>query len=410
MKRQFQRLFALVLLFAASVATYAETGTMERFGAKMKYTFSGGMVTAKSDPIISNVLNDYMTVLIDGEIRRGDIFKAGFQRLAGPTKFPKVTVGYTIYDENGKKIADNSDEGKGSASISLKVPENAKEICVSMFYNAIRTKFACELKWKVVDFYSKEDAGEPLNYSAQGKLKHPDRPGTMNFFVGGGILRKDDKSSQYRSVDMRVAPGTTIEGTFIGNPQNFSGNGKPEVVMTFTVYGKGKDGNHTLLVCDKIRDSKEVKKTYTIPKGTTSVKMAVSYIGTHCDVEWEVLDEAEGLYPSQQNKLFNWDDIAPDNFCPRCKKPASSLTLSDGAYIGCSTEATKHFRVATINRPIYAGDGIIARSDVDVRLGSEKVFTIKAGSKVLFVGMVNGKPRFRVVKGKIEGGNMHKVR
>lgn len=58
-----------MLLFAASATTFAETGTMERFGSKMKYTFSGGVVTSKSKATISGTLRDDMTVLIKGEVK-----------------------------------------------------------------------------------------------------------------------------------------------------------------------------------------------------------------------------------------------------------------------------------------------------------------------------------------------------
>lgn len=58
-----------------------------------------------------------------------------------------------------------------------------------------------------------------------------------------------------------------------------------------------------------------------------------------------------------------------------------------------------------VNRPIYAGDGIVTDeySFAVIRWGTEgKTATIKPNSKVLFEGMVNGKARWRIIRGKIE--------
>ena len=84
-----KKLLLMLAVLAMNMTAAAESGTMERFGSKMSYTISGGIVTNKSKAMISGVLRDDMTVLVKGEIKAGSALVLAWRPLTGKSSPPK---------------------------------------------------------------------------------------------------------------------------------------------------------------------------------------------------------------------------------------------------------------------------------------------------------------------------------
>lgn len=388
-----------MLLFAASATTFAETGTMERFGSKMKYTFSGGVVTSKSKATISGTLRDDMTVLIKGEVKAGATLTLGCQRVAGPNNSKKVCVEYFIETTDGKKQPVNKKESVGSASVSFKVPANAKKIYAFMTYNAVRTKFKTEMEWKVVKEMttSTSNSGETFNSSFQNN-----QGVKVSYTVTGAKLVSGASGAD--RIIMTAQPGATLRVS----AKTVSGDGG-KLNMSCSATDESGRSLHK----EELKQKTSASLSYSIPSTAKQVEVSMDHNHMpYCSIIIRVVESQTTTSTSttQPPRKFQWNDVADDEACPNCKKPAGPITFekiggNGNVVVGCTKLATKKFKKATVNRPIYVNDGIVTDeySFAVVRWGTEgKKATIKPNSKVLFVGMVNGNARWRIIYGKIE--------
>lgn len=389
----------IAVLLSATLTMYAETGTMERFGSKMRYTFTGGVVTSKSKATISGTLRDDMTVLIKGEVKPGASLTFGCERMAGPANSKKVSVEYFIQTTDGKKQPAKKKEADGSVGLKLNVPKNAKKIFAFLTYNAVRTKFKAEIEWQVGNGTT---ATSPSNSETFSSSFRNNRGVKVSYTVTGAKLISG--VSGIDRIYMKAQPGATVR------------------VSANTVSGEGGKLNMSCSATDEsgrslhkeeLKQKTSASLSYTIPRNATEVSFYMNHnFMPYCSVTIRVLENQTTTSSSttQPSKKFNWRDVADDEKCPTCKKPAGPLTFekiggNGNVVVGCSTLATKKFKKAMVNRPIYAGDGIVTDeySFAVVRWGNEgKTATIKPNSKVLFEGMVNEKARWRIIYGKIE--------
>ena len=389
----------MAVLLSVTLMISAETGTMERFGSKMKYTFSGGVVTSKSKATISGTLRDDMTVLIKGEVKTGATLTLGCQRVAGPNNSKKVSVEYFIETTDGKKLPVNKKEAVGSASVSLKVPANAKKIYAYLTYNAVRTKFKAEMEWKVGNgtTATSPTSGETFSNSFQNN-----QGVKVSYTITGASLVSG--ASSIDRIFMSAQPGATIRAS----AKTVSGDGG-KLNMSCSATDESGRSLHK----EELKQKTSASLSYSIPRNAKRVDINMNHnLMPYCSVIINVVESQTTTSTSttQPPKKFNWNDVAEDGVCPTCKKPAGAITFekiggNGNVVVGCSKLATKKFKKAMVNRPIYAGDGIVTDeySFAVVRWGTEgKTATIKPNSKVLFEGMVNGKARWRIIYGKIE--------
>lgn len=397
MKARLFSLFALMLLLATSVTATAETGTMERFGAKMRYTFTGAVVTNKEKAVISGVLRDEMTVLIKGVVKPGSTITLVSERMAGPDNCKKVCLEYFIETTDGKKLPVNKKEKEGSVGAAVKVPTNAKKIYAFLTYNAIRTKFTAEIELQVGNgATASSNSGETFSSSFQNN-----RGVKVSYTITGAKLVSGASGAD--RIIMTAQPGATVR------------------VSANTVQGDGGKLNMSCSATDESDRSlhnEELKQktsgslSYNIPRSAKQVNISMNHnYMPSCSVIIRVVEgtSTASNTPTQAPKKFSWRDVAEDEKCPTCKQQAGPLTfekiVGNGVVIGCSKLATKDFKKAMVNRPIYAGDGIVTDeySHAIISWGTDgKKATIQPNSKVYFEGMVNGKARWRILYGKIE--------
>lgn len=446
MTKTITRIWMLIALLLCSVSMNAQTGTMERWGAKMKYTLSGGVVTKKEKPYIGSLLNRDMLVAIEGEVKEGATFSASCTKVAGPKNKPKhywmdgekeeLEMEFYCKDSQGKDMKllnvreKNAD---GTKSVSFTVPQGAKMISVDMKYNTQRTIFHVETEWKVVKETSEPRAvAEGGAKAASGKVQKKDKSDKrstsyLSYTVRGGKVteHRAEYNSMVHFVDLDVTEGTTVSAAFNGHNGGDYDTQKYPMTLVLLATGRDEKGNYVEKAYEKLSNPTGITKSYTIPKGVSTVKMKASFLGYECDVTWDV--ESGGTTQktttsTTTNTGFKWDDVASDNFCATCKKQASLYTFlstdATGAQvvggsgrIGCSQLSTKRFGQCCLNTPIYPGDGIYSL-DHELIIGTEdniNMLRVEENSKILFVGKVDGRDRWRVLKGKLIGENLVKV-
>lgn len=444
MKKTYTKFWlTLIVLLLCATTVSAETGTLERWGSKMKYTLTGGVVTQKDKPYIGGVRADIMTVNIEGEVKEGATFTASCTKVAGPkTLAPhywlkdvkeEIEMEFYCVDSKGKEIALQNLKEKnttGSKSVSFTVPVGAKTISVDMKYNTFRTQFRVATEWTVVKETSQpkvvaESGGQAASGKVQNKNNDKRATSYLSYTVRGGTVtdHDDEKNTVIHLVDFDVKPGTTVSGAFNGHNGGDYDTQKYPMTLVLTAMGRDEKGNYVEKAYEKLSNPTGITKNYTIPKGVSRVKMIASFLGYECRVTWDVVSDGDDnkstTTTTTTHTNFNWDDVAPDNFCPTCNKAASLFTfLVNGTIagggpgrIGCSQLPVKRFKDCALNTPICIGDGIIA-TDEELIIGTEdniNMLRVEKNSRVLYVGKVNGRDRWRVIKGRLIGENLVQV-
>ena len=408
----------LALLMVSTVCAKAETGTIERWGSKMKYSFSDGVITKKRSNYISGVLRDEITTYLWGEMKAGATITVSCSKVAGPDKYKKVSVSYFFEDSNGKMIGkENTKEEEGTATTSFKIPENAKTVHVVYDYFTLRTKFHCITEWKVTkgtvtqtqtnsnvrtisDTYSNKNTGVKVSYSIYGAEP----------IMSGGV---------HRAI-MKAYPGSTVKVT----AQTVSGeNGK----LRGTCYAKSvkSDGTEKEEYNKVEKDQSSVSMSYTIPHGVTEVDFTVMHNWVEvCNVVIRVTEKESSSSSSSTTTTkttsdankFNLNDVAIDNKCEHCKKPYSNWVFNTGGKgdwgagsysgcVGCKTIALEKYDVAIANRPIYENDGIYTKGGMEAQIydsyNEDNYITLEENTRILYVGKVDGKDRFSLIKGTV---------
>lgn len=394
-----KKLLLMLAVLAMNMTAAAESGTMERFGSKMSYTISGGIVTNKSKAMISGVLRDDMTVLVKGEIKSGSALVLACQRKEGPNNSKTVGVEYFIETTDGKKQPAKKKEAEGSVGAAIKIPSNAKKIYAYLTYNTARTKFKVETEWKVTDgaTATSSNRGETFSSSFQNN-----RGVKVSYTVTGAKIVSGASGAD--RIIMTAQPGATVRVS----ANTVSGDGS-KLNMSCSATDESGRSLHE----EELKNKTSAMLNYNIPRQAKQVNISMNHnIMPSCSIIIRVVEgkTTTSDATTQPPKQFNWRDVADDNVCPVCKKPASPLTFekiggNGNVVIGCTKQPSKKFEKARVNRPIYPGDGIITDeySFAVISWGTDGVrVTIKPNTKVLFEGMVNGKARWRTIYGKVE--------
>lgn len=446
MKSTFDKLTLVLLLLVIVAALPAQAdsykGTMTRLGTKLEYSFSGGVVNDKK--LIGKGSTD-MNVYYYGEVEAGSTVSATFKKLADNGKLEQDVKVEIIAYTNGGGIKNLKDgKGKASATASAKVPDNAKEITISMTFTGRMGRYSCIVSWNVVKNASTKSGNkqsssvgnsEPLSKTItndNGKFKYTFSGGQLNKKVNGAY---------------EVSPGTTI--SMAGNilslsdklkngTVKISSNRSTKYSYVTRIYLKDYKGN-------VIKDEESPSSgslSYTIPnnmKGEISGYISFNqtqesnFFGKSevplytVGLTWNVVNksnktnktETKQEKKSTTNKSFNWDDVASDDRCHFCNGQFSyyyiGYSLQGSVIDYCNSNPKKSQRRLTDGLdPIYYNDFINTGSDSEVILDykdERSVLMIKENSLVHLVKRnANGNDRWDVHKGCIVGkGLKHKT-
>lgn len=427
----FHFVLALALL-ALTQNAQAESykGTMERHDVKMEYSFSGGTVTNKQEPMLGGAPICYMTTFIEGECAPGATLTASCKKLVGLPKNKEVKITFVTTTKDGKVLPAQTKKGNNSVSISYTVPSNAQKVQVEMSYFSHRVGLNSVVEWKVTGGASSSSVKKTLpvaQYSARqdgdtfkGTLSRQDQK--IEFSIEGiTVVREDDPTfsgndpkngNYFQHYKAIVRSGKTIKV----NCKQLKGNQVPGILIEFDYYDKPsfKGG---LMVDNSMRTSREKTKSSTVQE-KKSGEVSISYLGDTGD--WIVLSwyldingsiHEPSVSPSSSSsgpRSFNFDDKAPDENCPTCKKGYSHYefgSVTGKALMGCRDKKS-NFQKASALYPLYYHDYIQTYDYTKVRLNQadeEDVLSIMENSLVGVENMGNGKDRWTVYKGKMMG-------
>ena len=163
MKRINGLFLTLVLLMVAQgIKAESYTGTLERHGAKMEYSFSGEFkIQEKTDAQSGGRLPTIFGTTITGEVKVGSTLNLSCKKLSTSEKWKKVSINIQGYTTAGKgsKIAHYVGEG-GSVTKAFTVPVNGPidygpaaeltELFITFSYQNKDNEVRAELNLKVV--------------------------------------------------------------------------------------------------------------------------------------------------------------------------------------------------------------------------------------------------------------------
>ncbi len=155
-------LILVLLMVAQGIKAESYTGTLERHGAKMEYSFSGEFkIQEKTDAQSGGRLPTIFGTTITGEVKVGSTLNLSCKKLSTSEKWKKVSINIQGYTTAGKgsKIAHYVGEG-GSVTKAFTVPVNGPidygpaaeltELFITFSYQNKDNEVRAELNLKVV--------------------------------------------------------------------------------------------------------------------------------------------------------------------------------------------------------------------------------------------------------------------
>ena len=109
-------------MVAQGIKAESYTGTMQRHGVKMEYSFSGGKVTKKDEPVIGGAPYAEMLVNIEGEVKSGTTVTASCKKMQGLATFKEVTISTLIHTDDGQIKEDVKKDSRLYPYIEKAVP------------------------------------------------------------------------------------------------------------------------------------------------------------------------------------------------------------------------------------------------------------------------------------------------
>ena len=127
MKQSISHLLAalVLLLWTTSAGAESYTGTLERHGAKIEYSFSGECkVTDKTKAEYGGLYPTTVGTSIDGEVKVGSTLNLSCKKLKGSEKWKTLKIAITVGTINNNFINyDKIESDNGVASKSITVPD-----------------------------------------------------------------------------------------------------------------------------------------------------------------------------------------------------------------------------------------------------------------------------------------------
>ena len=440
--RRFYGLFLTLalLLWAAGAAAESYTGTMQRHGVKMEYSFSGGKVTKKDEPVIGGAPYAEMLVNIEGEVKSGTTVTASCKKMQGLATFKEVTISTLIHTDDGQ-IKEDVKKGDGSCSVSVSVPGNATKVSIFMSYRSWRTKLTSEVTWNVVKENTttpgRPDESTSVNPANTYRDQATSEGHTMKYSIAGGTVLKKEKANiihdewghdnYHQQLKGIVKPGANVSVEL----SKVKGEGTPRLGIVFDYLKKGQLPNMAGILYNT-EQTTSTSKSFRVPSDAEYIEIFIHYQVPHkgadsdinIHVKLYVGDRmADYEYSSSTPSTpvntntpgnFKWNDIAPDENCPVCKKPYSGYDVLhvNGSVGQRCKDGHGNFASMSALDPYYFYDYIITKSDGEVTLfygDQENTVTVKPNSTVICAPLANGNSRWYVHKGSIVGQHLKHV-
>lgn len=429
-----------LLLWAAGAAAESYTGTMQRHGVKMEYSFSGGKVTKKDEPVIGGAPYAEMLVNIEGEVKSGTTVTASCKKMQGLATFKEVTISTLIHTDDGQ-IKEDVKKGDGSCSVSVSVPGNATKVSIFMSYRSWRTKLTSEVTWNVVKENTttpgRPDESTSVNPAKTYRDQATCEGHTMKYSIAGGTVLKKEKANiihdewghdnYHQQLKGIVKPGANVSVEL----SKVKGEGTPRLGIVFDYLKKGQLPN-MMGILYNTEQTTSTSKSFRVPSDAEYIEIFIHYQVPHkgadsdinIHVKLYVGDRmADYEYSSSTPSTpvntntpgnFKWNDIAPDENCPVCKKPYSGYDVLhvNGSVGQRCKDGHGNFASMSALDPYYFYDYIITKSDGEVTLfygDQENTVTVKPNSTVICAPLANGNSRWYVHKGSIVGQHLKHV-
>lgn len=429
-----------LLLWTTGAAAESYTGTMQRHGVKMEYSFSGGKVTKKDEPVIGGAPYAEMLVNIEGEVKSGTTVTASCKKMQGLATFKEVTISTLIHTDDGQ-IKEDVKKGDGSCSVSVSVPGNATKVSIFMSYRSWRTKLTSEVTWNVVKENTttpgRPDESTSVNPAKTYRDQATCEGHTMKYSIAGGTVLKKEKANiihdewghdnYHQQLKGIVKPGANVSVEL----SKVKGEGTPRLGIVFDYLKKGQLPN-MMGILYNTEQTTSTSKSFRVPSDAEYIEIFIHYQVPHkgadsdinIHVKLYVGDRmADYEYSSSTPSTpvntntpgnFKWNDIAPDENCPVCKKPYSGYDVLhvNGSVGQRCKDGHGNFASMSALDPYYFYDYIITKSDGEVTLfygDQENTVTVKPNSTVICAPLANGNSRWYVHKGSIVGQHLKHV-
>ncbi|MBP3768353.1 MAG: hypothetical protein J6I31_08780 [Prevotella sp.] len=397
MKQALRNMMMLaLLLWTTGAAAESYTGTIERFGEKLKYTIKGGTVTSKEGPwlpptdrIISPDVKAWGVIRMD--VEPGEVITLTAEREKGTSEWYKKCEVYI----GEKKVV-----GEGKATFSMKVPDTAEDLTAKLIYYGKNSILEYNIFYTVKKKVN--TSAETYRGKAEVVIAGEDPDGYINYTVTGRNFRKYGPNSDDLQADFFVGEKVTVtcEGTTAsaGDPYE-----------TRIQYGNDER--------KKLNGS--VSATYTIDKNTDKIYIrgcmnALSGMGDdiafqNCGgvtVHVNIIDPNSTTTTPATN--IKWNDVVYDNNCNVCGSEYSEFKPADysGSYT-CTKDPKKEEHDIVPGKTIY-GNTMIKTGDRELGIDhgdQHKAIVIEKNSVVEFTND-QGVQIWTVHKGGIRGINL----
>ena len=397
MKRILQLTMTMLLLLAAT-GTKADnyTGTVERFGEKMKYTISGGVVTSKSGPwlpltdcIMSP--NSKVWANIGVEVEPGETISLTVERLEGTSEW---------YRKCEIHIGDRKLVKEDKATITMRIPDTMQELHAKVVYLGKNSAFEYNI------FYTVKKKVNTTAETYRGKtdvaMAFEDPSGYVNYTITGRNFRKYGSSDNELIADYYLG-----ESVNITSEATTTASG--EAYQTVVSYGNDRK--------EKLNGS--VSTTYTIRNSDDHFFIGAMMDGTGphdfqtsggVTVHVNLIDR--NAPPTEPARNIKWNDVAYDNKCLCCGSDYSHFKANGyGATQRCLKGTSSDDKPLEPGKVIYGNTRITTDElDVGIDYGDQhNAIIIEKGSIVEFTNE-HGVQMWNVIKGGIRGINLHPIK
>lgn len=383
-----------MLLLLAATGTKADnyTGTVERFGEKMKYTISGGVVTSKSGPwlpltdcIMSP--NSKVWANIGVEVEPGETISLTVERLEGTSEW---------YRKCEIHIGDRKLVKEDKATITMRIPDTMQELHAKVVYLGKNSAFEYNI------FYTVKKKVNTTAETYRGKtdvaMAFEDPSGYVNYTITGRNFRKYGSSDNELIADYYLG-----ESVNITSEATTTASG--EAYQTVVSYGNDRK--------EKLNGS--VSTTYTIRNSDDHFFIGAMMDGTGphdfqtsggVTVHVNLIDR--NAPPTEPARNIKWNDVAYDNKCLCCGSDYSHFKANGyGATQRCLKGTSSDDKPLEPGKVIYGNTRITTDElDVGIDYGDQhNAIIIEKGSIVEFTNE-HGVQMWNVIKGGIRGINL----
>ena len=207
-----------LLMVVQGIKAESYTGTLERHGAKMEYSFSGECkVTDKTKAEYGGLYPTTVGTSIDGEVKVGSTLNLSGKKLKGSEKWKTVTLSIVVGTDNGNFINYDNIKSDNVVSKSITVPEEVvtndgnkekvKSIHISYYYRTLVSGVNCNVDLKAV-----RDVGSTETYRGKSEvvIAFEEPEGYCNYTITGRNVRRTSDNSIELEADYYVGETVTV--------------------------------------------------------------------------------------------------------------------------------------------------------------------------------------------------------